>query len=188
MKLGIIREGKVPPDSRVLFTPKQCVNLQQKYNVQFIVQHSPGRCLNDDLYRNAGITISEDVSDCDVLMGIKEVPKDQLVPGKKYFFFSHTIKEQPYNSDLLKKIISYIGCSGWTCLTSIVTSDCFREVGIDMPCLNLAIFVGEFSGSAKYASTSLESGGPETNTSGSMLAEPTSLQSYILFGLLLPGS
>ncbi len=105
MKLGIIREGKVPPDSRVLFTPKQCAALQQKYKVEFIVQPSPGRCLNDDLYRKAGITISEDVSECDVLMGIKEVPKDQLVPGKKYFFFSHTIKEQPYNRDLLKKII-----------------------------------------------------------------------------------
>lgn len=105
MKIGIIREGKVPPDSRVLFTPEQCVMLQEQYNIQFIVQPSTGRCLADHLYEDAGITLQEDVSDCDVLMGIKEVPKDQLIPNKSYFFFSHTIKAQPYNRALLQKIL-----------------------------------------------------------------------------------
>lgn len=105
MKLGIIREGKVPPDSRVLFTPEQCVALQKKYNIQFVVQPSPGRCLPDEAYRAAGITVQEDIADCEVFMGIKEVPKDQLVANKKYFFFSHTIKAQPYNRALLQKIL-----------------------------------------------------------------------------------
>lgn len=105
MKLGIIREGKVPPDSRVLFTPAQCVALQEKYDIQFVVQPSPGRCLPDEAYRSAGITVQEDISDCEVFMGIKEVPKEQLVANKKYFFFSHTIKAQPYNRDLLQKIL-----------------------------------------------------------------------------------
>jgi len=105
MKLGIIREGKVPPDSRVLFTPEQCVALQKKYNIQFVVQPSPGRCLPDEAYRAAGITVQEDIADCEVFMGIKEVPKDQLVANKKYFFFSHTIKAQPYNRTLLQKIL-----------------------------------------------------------------------------------
>jgi alanine dehydrogenase len=105
MKLGIIREGKVPPDSRVLFTPAQCVALQEKYDIQFVVQPSAGRCLPDEAYRSAGITVQEDISDCEVFMGIKEVPKEQLVPNKKYFFFSHTIKAQPYNRDLLQKIL-----------------------------------------------------------------------------------
>jgi alanine dehydrogenase len=105
MKLGIIREGKVPPDSRVLFTPEQCVALQKKYDIQFVVQPSPGRCLPDEAYRAAGITVQEDIADCEVFMGIKEVPKDQLVANKKYFFFSHTIKAQPYNKALLQKIL-----------------------------------------------------------------------------------
>jgi len=105
MKIGIIREGKVPPDSRVLFTPDQCVALQEKYKVEIVVQPSAGRCIADHLYEAAGITMSEDMASCDVLMGIKEVPKDQLIPNKKYFFFSHTIKEQPYNRALLQKII-----------------------------------------------------------------------------------
>lgn len=105
MKIGIIREGKVPPDSRVLFTPQQCVALQEKYDIQFVVQPSAGRCLPDEAYQELGITIQEDISDCDVLMGIKEVPKEQLIPNKKYFFFSHTIKAQPYNRALLQKIL-----------------------------------------------------------------------------------
>ncbi|WP_052596216.1 NAD(P)-dependent oxidoreductase [Aureispira sp. CCB-QB1] len=105
MKIGIIREGKVPPDSRVLFTPKQCATLQEKYDLQFVVQPSPGRCLPDEAYESEGIKVQEDVSDCDVLMGIKEVPKEQLIPNKKYFFFSHTIKAQPYNRALLQKIL-----------------------------------------------------------------------------------
>ncbi|MBL4650372.1 MAG: alanine dehydrogenase [Aureispira sp.] len=105
MKLGIIREGKVPPDSRVLFTPEQCVALQEKYDIQFVVQPSPGRCLPDEAYRAAGITVQEDIADCEVFMGIKEVPKDQLVANKKYFFSSHTIKAQPYNKTLLQKVL-----------------------------------------------------------------------------------
>ncbi len=105
MKIGIIREGKVPPDSRVLFTPAQCVALQEKYDIQFVVQPSPGRCLPDADYEAAGITVQEDIADCEVFMGIKEVPKEQLVANKKYFFFSHTIKAQPYNKTLLQEVL-----------------------------------------------------------------------------------
>lgn len=105
MKIGIIREGKNPPDSRVLFTPKQCVELKKKYNIDFVVQPSKVRCIADEFYKDEGIKLSEDLSDCDVLMGIKEVPKEQLIPNKKYFFFSHTIKEQAHNRALLQEIL-----------------------------------------------------------------------------------
>lgn len=105
MKIGIIREGKTPPDSRVIFTPDQCKIIQEKYNIQCFVQPSPGRCIADSAYEEKGIVLREDLSDCDVLMGIKEVPIDQLIEGKTYFFFSHTIKEQPYNRTLLQEII-----------------------------------------------------------------------------------
>ena len=105
MKLGIIREGKIPPDSRVLFTPQQCVDIQKKYNVKFIVQPSEGRCIPDSAYADLGIEIDEDMNQCDILMGIKEVPKNQLIANKTYFFFSHTIKAQAYNRDLLKTIL-----------------------------------------------------------------------------------
>ena len=105
MKIGIIREGKVPPDSRVPLTPEQCAFLNKSEKVQIVVQSSPNRCFDDESYQKAGISLREDLTDCDILMGVKEVPIDQLIPNKTYFFFSHTIKKQSYNRDLLLAIL-----------------------------------------------------------------------------------
>lgn len=105
IKIGIIREGKVPPDARVPFTPLQCVEMIKEHDVKVVVQPSDKRCFKDEEYRNAGITLTEDLDDCDVLMGIKEVPKSMLIPEKKYCFFSHTHKKQAYNRPLLQKIL-----------------------------------------------------------------------------------
>ena len=106
MKIGILREGKQPPDKRVPFSPAQCSLLLQEYpQVEWAIQKSPIRCFSDDEYAHVGMELVEDVSDCDLLFGIKEVPKSDLIADKTYFFFSHTIKEQPYNRDLLMKMI-----------------------------------------------------------------------------------
>lgn len=105
MKIGIIREGKIPPDARVALTPAQCVEIQNKYDVSFVIEPSEGRCIPDQAYIDVELELSTDLSDCDVLMGIKEVPKDQLIPNKTYMFFSHTIKEQPYNRSLLQTVL-----------------------------------------------------------------------------------
>ena len=106
MKIGILREGKQPPDKRVPFSPAQCSLLLQEYpQVEWAIQKSPIRCFSDDEYAQVGMQLVEDVSDCDFLLGIKEVPKSDLIADKTYFFFSHTIKEQPYNRDLLIKMI-----------------------------------------------------------------------------------
>ncbi|MFK7809074.1 MAG: NAD(P)-dependent oxidoreductase, partial [Saprospiraceae bacterium] len=107
MTIGIIREGKVPPDSRVPLNPTQCKAILEEYpSVKIIVQPSPNRCFKDAEYEAAGIPIQEDLSACEVLMGVKEVPIDQLVSDKIYFFFSHTIKEQVYNRKLLQRILT----------------------------------------------------------------------------------
>lgn len=105
MKIGVIREGKVPPDSRVPLTPEQCAILNKSGKVQIVVQPSLNRCFKDEDYHKAGIPFQDDLTDCDVLMGVKEVPIEQLVPNKTYFFFSHTIKKQSYNRDLLLAIL-----------------------------------------------------------------------------------
>jgi len=105
MKIGIIREGKTPPDSRVPLTPEQCAYLIKEKNINITVQPSPKRCFPDENYLALGVPMSEDLSDCDVLMGVKEVPIDQLKSDKTYFFFSHTIKEQVYNRKLLQAIV-----------------------------------------------------------------------------------
>jgi len=107
MKIGVLKEEKIPADKRVPLTPKQCRILLDTYsNLEIAVKTSPIRCFTDKMYRTQGINIVDDLSDCDILLGIKEVPKKSLLPNKTYFYFSHTIKEQPYNRDLLLKMMN----------------------------------------------------------------------------------
>lgn len=106
MKIGIIKEQKTPPDQRVVLTPQACKQLIINYpELQIKVEPSPHRVFSDDEYRQQGIEVTADLSACDVLLGVKEVPLSALVPGKKYFFFSHTIKKQPYNRNLLRAML-----------------------------------------------------------------------------------
>ena len=106
MKIGVLKEEKVPADKRVPLTPKQCRVLLNTYpNLEIAVKSSDIRCFSDEMYRNEGIAIVDDVSDCDVLIGVKEVPKTSLIANKTYFYFSHTVKKQEYNRDLLIKLM-----------------------------------------------------------------------------------
>ena len=106
IKIGILREGKVPPDKRVPLSPKQCKIVQLKFpNVEVIVQPSPIRSFSDDEYLAEGILLNEDLTNCDILLGVKEVNISDLIPGKKFLFFSHTIKKQSYNRALLLAIL-----------------------------------------------------------------------------------
>ena len=94
MKIGIIKEGKTPPDERVPLSPAQCKEIVDNYpDVQLVVQKSNLRRFKDYNYEELGITLVDDVSDCDVLMGVKEVPENQLISSKTYFYFSHTTKK-----------------------------------------------------------------------------------------------
>ena len=106
MKFGIIRERKNPPDRRVVFSPEKLQEFKQQFpQAEIVVESSNIRVFSDKAYKNAGFEVTNDVSDCDVLLGVKEVPVDELIPNKKYFFFSHTIKKQPYNRKLLKAML-----------------------------------------------------------------------------------
>ncbi|QMU62949.1 MAG: alanine dehydrogenase [Flavobacteriaceae bacterium] len=106
MKFGIIKERKNPPDRRVVFSPQKLLEFQSLFpNARLKVERSDIRVFSDKSYLEAGIEVSEDLSDCDVLIGVKEVPIAALIPNKKYFFFSHTIKKQPYNRKLLQVIL-----------------------------------------------------------------------------------
>ena len=104
--IGLIREGRVPPDKRVAFTPAQCQEILQRFKqVKIVCESSAVRAFTDHEFETAGITVTDDLSACDILMGIKEVPVSQLIDGKTYLFFSHTIKKQPYNRELLISIL-----------------------------------------------------------------------------------
>jgi alanine dehydrogenase len=107
IKIGLIREGKIPADNRVALTPAQCKWILKNSNeVKIYAQSSEIRCFSDREYQSAGVEITEDMTPCDILFGIKEVPVNMLMPGKTYFFFSHTRKKQPHNQRMLQKIIA----------------------------------------------------------------------------------
>lgn len=101
VKIGILKETKTPPDMRVPLSPTQCAEINKNPEIELVVQSSDIRTFSDQEYKDAGVTVVDSVEDCDILMGVKEVKKDYLIPNKTYFYFSHTIKEQPYNRDLL---------------------------------------------------------------------------------------
>lgn len=121
MRIGLIRERKNPPDTRVPFTPKQCVEVMEKYpGVQIVVESSPNRCYTDEEYIQEGIPVVTDMHDCEVLLGVKEVPEEELIEGKTYFFFSHTKKMQPYNRSLMQAMIrKQVRMIDYECLTHI---------------------------------------------------------------------
>lgn len=145
MKIGILREEKIPHDKRVPFTPVQCKNLiEQIPGLAIVVQPCEYRCYTNSEYHSHGIQLMEDLSDCDVLMGVKEIPVDKLIPGKKYLFFSHTIKKQPHNKALLQAIINRkIQLIDYECL---VDEEGHRVIGFG----RFAGLVGAYNGIMAY--------------------------------------
>ena len=106
LKIGLIREGKIPQDNRVALTPAHCKWLLKNFEeIEVVAQQSPTRCYADIEYARAGVEVKEDMSDCNLLLGIKEVPVDMLLEGKRYMFFSHTKKMQPANQKLCRAIL-----------------------------------------------------------------------------------
>lgn len=106
MKISLIKERKNPPDKRVVLSPKACKSLLDIFpDLSIKVESSENRTFTDNEYQELNIEVVNDVSDCDIMLGVKEVPINELIPNKKYFFFSHTIKKQPYNRNLLNAIL-----------------------------------------------------------------------------------
>jgi alanine dehydrogenase len=106
LTIGLIREGKVPADNRVALTPAQCKWLKKNINgIRIIVQPCETRCFSNREYEMAGMEMKEDLGECNLLLGIKEVPVNMLIDGKRYMFFSHTRKKQPYNQQLMHAMV-----------------------------------------------------------------------------------
>src|SRR6476661_8479203 len=106
IKIGLLKEGKIPPDNRVALTPAQCKWIQKNHpGVKVVVQSSPSRSYTDAEYEKAGMTVTNDLRDCDVLLGIKKMGFPSALAGKTYLFFSHTSKKQPYNQPLMHAML-----------------------------------------------------------------------------------
>lgn len=107
MKFAIIKERKNPPDRRVVFSPETLAEARKRFpDAEFVVESSDIRVFPDESYAKLGFEVTDDVSDADVMIGVKEVPIENLIPNKKYFYFSHTIKKQPYNRKLLQAMLT----------------------------------------------------------------------------------
>ena len=106
IKIGLIKEGKIPADARVALTPAQCKWIRtNRPDLKVMVQKSENRCFTDKEYLAAGVEVKENIDECDIMLGIKEVPVNMLIENKTYLFFSHTKKLQWYNQKLLQTII-----------------------------------------------------------------------------------
>lgn len=120
IKVGILKEGKIPVDKRTPITPEQSNELKTKFpDIELFVQKSSIRCFPDKAYFENGIEVVDDLSQCNILLGVKEVPVHELIADKTYFFFSHTYKEQPHNRKLLREILKKrIRLIDYECLTT----------------------------------------------------------------------
>jgi len=145
IKFAIIKERKNPPDRRVVLSPQACQKIVNDFpNTEIIVESSDVRVFKDEEYSSLGFKVSNDVSDADVFLGVKEVPIEALIPNKKYFFFSHTIKKQPYNRNLLRAILEKN--IEFYDHETIVNSDNFRLIGFGY----YAGVVGAYNGLRAY--------------------------------------
>ncbi|MFI8380288.1 NAD(P)-dependent oxidoreductase [Leeuwenhoekiella sp. NPDC079379] len=106
MIFALLKEGKTPPDHRAVLSPTTMIQAQERFpKARFVVESSSVRVFPDVAYEKAEFEVLQDVSSADVMLGVKEVRIEDLIPNKKYFFFSHTIKKQPYNRALLQAVL-----------------------------------------------------------------------------------
>ncbi|MEW5825271.1 MAG: bifunctional lysine ketoglutarate reductase /saccharopine dehydrogenase family protein [Candidatus Bipolaricaulota bacterium] len=104
-RIGIRREDLYAWERRTPLVPDDLRDLVAGKGLSFVVQSSDRRVYSDDDYRRCGLLVQDDLCDCPVILGLKEIPIEALQPEKVYVFFSHTIKGQPYNMPMLQRIL-----------------------------------------------------------------------------------
>lgn len=170
MKFAIIKERKNPPDRRVVLSPQACEKIVNDFsNAEIVVESSDIRVFNDDEYSSLGFQVTKNISDADVMLGVKEVPIEALIPNKKYFFFSHTIKKQSYNRKLLQAILEKN--IEFYDHETIVNSDNFRLIGFGY----YAGVVGAYNGLRAYGIKSKTFSLPKAET----FKNRTELEAYL---------
>ncbi len=176
LTIGLIREGKIPQDNRVALTPAQCKWLHMHFDdVRVLAQQSETRCYTDQEYARAGVEVTEDMSTCNLLLGIKEVPVEMLMENKRYLFFSHTKKLQPGNQKLFKALVDKkITLIDYECLEH---ADGTRIIGFGF----FAGIVGAHNGMMAYGN---RTGAFKLQRVGSVNSFQKLIHTY--FGLKLP--
>lgn len=108
--IGLRREDKSIWERRVPITPEAAEKLKKEHDVETWVQPSPTRAITDAEFASRGARLKEDLSPCDVVFAVKEIPVEHFRPKGVYVFFSHVIKGQPYNMPMLKDLMDK-GCT-----------------------------------------------------------------------------
>ncbi len=108
--IGIRREDKNIWERRVPIIPADLEQILEAEDLAAVVQPYPKRVFADEAYRQAGALVDEDLSGCDVVLAVKEIPTAMFQPGGAYVFFSHTIKAQSYNMAMLRRLLEQ-GCT-----------------------------------------------------------------------------
>lgn len=136
--IGILREIKSKWERRCALTPREVKQLVAEGGIKVLVQPSTSRCYTDEEFEEVGAIIQEDLSECDVIFGVKEVPMQNIIAAKTYFFFSHTIKAQEYNMPLLDAMLEK--------KIRMIDYECIRENKEDNPARLVAF--GRYAGIA----------------------------------------
>ena len=110
MKIGIRREDKSKWEARIPLVPEDMAALRRDHGVEFRVQPSNQRAFSEEELTRAGAEVDEDLSPCPIILGVKEIPVSRFESSKTYVFFSHTIKGQPYNMAMLRRLMN-LGCN-----------------------------------------------------------------------------
>lgn len=108
-KIGLRHEDKSQWERRTPITPEQIRRLKAEHHIHVVVQPSPNRVFTDAEYEAAGATVQQDLSECPVIFGLKEMPASFFEKNKTYLFFSHTIKGQHHNMPMLQRLIDLNG-------------------------------------------------------------------------------
>jgi alanine dehydrogenase len=108
-RIGIRLEDKNEWERRTPLIPPHVRELGEKHGIEVSVQSSPIRAFNQQEYTLAGAQVVEHLSECPVILAIKEIPQELFEPRKTYAFFSHTIKGQTQNMPMLKRLLD-LGC------------------------------------------------------------------------------
>ena len=104
-RIGIVKETKNEWERRVPITPDDVQSILSDLPVEIKIQPSELRIFEDFLYQRIGANVDDNLQDCDLIFGIKEIKLKDLIPGKVYSYFSHTIKGQSYNMGMLQKLL-----------------------------------------------------------------------------------
>ena len=103
--IGIVRESR-NDENRTPLVPEHIKKYKESNpNINFIIQPSNSRCFSDEEYELCGAKINENLNECSIIFGVKEIDPNILINNRTYLFFSHTFKinKQQKNIEKHKK-------------------------------------------------------------------------------------